>query len=342
MQLRTSLPRRAARGPAPLSNCAQRLPARRAFVRTGCVCSALNGALAELDAALLRGAESEAVALTRSLRDRGVLRGFGSGKLAPKREYSLVDLRLHNIRAEMFLSPRDSTLETIRTQALLALALGGTAFAYAHPLDTAQLLFGGLAVAAASAVDAIGFGGALEALALDSLGRAASSSYRGRVLRHEAGHLLVAYLLGVVPTGYTLSAAAALREGRPATQAGCRFADAEFTEEVARGSLSSASLDAFACVALAGVCAEYEAFAQAEGGLGDVRSLDSLLSALGFTQKKADSVVRFAVLSVVLLLRREVRAHDALAAAMEEGRSVADCLSVVEANLSGAVEEQTV
>ena len=101
-----------------------------------------------------------------------------------------------------------------------------------------------------------------------------------------------------------------------------------------RGSLSSASLDAFACVALAGVCAEYIDYGASEGGLNDVQALDALLSALNFSQKKADSEVRFAVLSVVLLLRREARAHDALAAAMEAGSSVGTCLATVEANLT--------
>ena len=105
-------------------------------------------------------------------------------------------------------------------------------------------------------------------------------------------------------------------------------------EEVQRGSLSSATLDAYACVALAGVSAEFIEFGQSEGGLNDVRALDALLSALNFSQKKADSEVRFAVLSVVLLLRREAGAHDALAAAMEAGSSVATCLAVVEANLA--------
>lgn len=300
------------------------------------------GALEELDAALRRGAEAEAVTLARQLQDAGTLASFGSGRLAPKRDYSLADLRLHGIKAEKFLSPRDTTLETVRAQALLALALGGAALAVAHPLGTEELLDGGLCVAAAASVDAVGFGGAGEALALDTLGRSVSAAYRTRVVRHEAGHLLVAYVLGVLPLGYSLSAAAALREGVSATQAGCRFADNDFKEEVQRGSLSSASLDAFACIALAGVCAEYIDYGQSEGGLNDVRALDALLSALNFSQKKADSEVRFAVLSVVLLLRREARAHDALAAAMEAGRSVMDCILLLESSLlakEGAREE---
>ena len=44
-----------------------------------------------------------------------------------------------------------------------------------------------------------------EALAVDTLGRLLLPSYRSRVALHEAGHLLVAYLVGVLPRAYTLS-----------------------------------------------------------------------------------------------------------------------------------------
>jgi len=44
-----------------------------------------------------------------------------------------------------------------------------------------------------------------EALVVDSLGRLLLPSYRKRVALHEAGHLLVAYLVGVLPRTYTLS-----------------------------------------------------------------------------------------------------------------------------------------
>ena len=43
-----------------------------------------------------------------------------------------------------------------------------------------------------------------------------SPDYRNRIVHHEAGHFLVAHLLGVPITGYTLTAMEALREGRAA------------------------------------------------------------------------------------------------------------------------------
>ncbi len=53
-------------------------------------------------------------------------------------------------------------------------------------------------------------------------------------------------------------------------------------------------------------------------------------------QAKADSQVRWAVLNVVTLLRRHEPVHDALAAAMQRGASVGECIAVIERELAGA------
>lgn len=51
---------------------------------------------------------------------------------------------------------------------------------------------------------------------------------------------------------------------------------------------------------------------------------------MGFTQKKADAQVRWAVLNTVLILRRHEKARAVLASAMSEGRSVGSCLDIIE------------
>lgn len=68
-----------------------------------------------------------------------------------------------------------------------------------------------------------------------------------------------------------------------------------------------------------------------------VLQLDGLLKGLGFTQKKADSQIRWAVLNTVTLLRRHKDAHGKLVAAMAAGRSVGECIDVVEKNLGSDV-----
>lgn len=59
--------------------------------------------------------------------------------------------------------------------------------------------------ASLAVADQVGTGGGVEALLLDSAARRLSSSYAARVATHEAGHFLVAYLLGLLPRSYTLS-----------------------------------------------------------------------------------------------------------------------------------------
>ncbi len=54
-------------------------------------------------------------------------------------------------------------------------------------------------------------GGGFEALAMDAAGRVLSRSYAQRVAAHEAGHFLLAYLVGLLPKSYTLSSLDALR-----------------------------------------------------------------------------------------------------------------------------------
>ncbi len=51
-------------------------------------------------------------------------------------------------------------------------------------------------------------------------------------------------------------------------------------------------------------------------------------------QAKADAEVRWAVLNVVSLLRSHEAAHDALAAAMQRGASVGECIAVIERELA--------
>ena len=71
------------------------------------------------------------------------------------------------------------------------------------------------------------------------------------------------------------------RYGRFNIQAGTQFCDKSFAEEIAKGQISSISLDKYTCIALAGVSAEYLKYGRAEGSLGDVQQLDALLRAIG-------------------------------------------------------------
>jgi len=302
-------------------------------------------------------AEDAAVALVAS--NPAAFPAFGRARMLPKRDYSIDELRLNKIEPEKLLSPKDTSLIAVRNGAQLAALAGLIALAAAARWDPSQLLLFLAALTFLFGVDAVAFGGAAEALAVDSLGRwFLPERYARRVALHEAAHFLVAYLCGLLPRGYVLSSWGAVVEAASsaqgggkgdnekstrkgnvnvlaaaaaaAQQAGTTFCDGAFQREVRGGKISGSSLDRYTAAALAGVVAEYLSFGQAEGGVGDVAQLDALFRALGFTQKKAGAQVRWAVLSDAALLRRHAKAHLALADAMQKGLSVGQCVRALE------------
>ncbi|KAK3233490.1 hypothetical protein CYMTET_56213 [Cymbomonas tetramitiformis] len=281
-------------------------------------------------------AEKRAVDALNLLKSEGHFPAFGGARQIPKAEYSLADLRLNKIEPLQLLSPTDSTLTGVRQTltTVSAIATVGAAFAFNLGAgDFFRALFG---LVTFKTVDQVLNAGGAEALLLDSCGRAISPEYRERVANHEAGHFLCAYLLGILPKGYTLSSWEALQKyGALNVQAGCLFCDEAMQMEVATGKIASRSVDRFSCVALAGVAVEYLKFEQAEGGLSDVQQLDSFMQGLGFTQKKADGQVRWAVLNTISLLREFDAAHTQLVAAMSKGASVGECLVTIEESIAG-------
>ena len=286
---------------------------------------------ARLETLLAADDQLAAVALAKASPS---LRAFGNGRGVPKRSYTLEELRLNKIDTREFLAPEDNTLDDVRNKLQIA-ALGGAGAAYAtNAMPTMTLVGNMIGLAFLLTADQVANGGGFEALIVDSAARVLSPTYAKRVALHEAGHFLVAYLAGFLPKSYTLSSFEAFMSTRRLNvQAGTTFCDAAFQEEIASGRLKSSSLDVYACVALAGVATEWLRFGRAEGGLADIMQLDNLMRGLGFTQKKADDQVRFAVLNTVTLLRTHSAVQDRLSRAMMEGQSVSQCIKVIESSI---------
>ncbi|MQL82405.1 hypothetical protein Taro_014888 [Colocasia esculenta] len=295
-------------------------------------------ALEQVDEELRRGNERGALSLVRDLQGKpGGLRCFGSARQVPQRLYTLDELKLNGIDTSSFLSPVDATLGSIERNLQIAALLGGVSAWSAFDFTQLQVLFFSVGLLFLWSWDLVSFNGGVKNLVLDTIGHTLSQKYHNRVVQHEAGHFLIAYLLGVLPRGYTLTSLEALRkEGSLNVQAGTTFVDYEFLEEVDSGRLSAMTLNRFSCIALAGVATEYLLFGYAEGGLADIDKLDGLLKGLGFTQKKADSQVRWAVLNTILILRRHDGARSMLADAMSSGKSVGACIDTIEKAIEGS------
>ncbi|CAL9185800.1 unnamed protein product [Musa hybrid cultivar] len=294
--------------------------------------------LERVDEELKKGNERGALSLINETHGKpGGLRCFGTARQVPQRLYSLDELKLNGIDTSSFLSPIDVTLGSIERNLQLAAVLGGVSAWFALGFSPAQILYFSLGLLFLWSLDLIYFNGGVRNLVLDTIGHKVSQKYHQRVIQHEAGHFLIAYLLGVLPKGYTLSSLEALIKERSLNvQAGTAFVDFEFIEEINTGKVSAKMLNRFSCIALAGVATEYLLFGHSEGGLADIDKLDTLLKSLGFTQKKADSQVRWAVLNTILLLRRHEKARSLLAEAMSLGKSVGSCIDVIENSIEAA------
>ncbi|KAK1423688.1 hypothetical protein QVD17_18996 [Tagetes erecta] len=291
--------------------------------------------LEQVDKELSKGDDRAALSLVKDLQSKpGGLRAFGAAQQVPQRLYTLNELKLNGIETASLLSPKDNTLGAIERNILIAALLGFISAWVAFDFGPEELLYISLGVFFIWTLDSVAFAGGFSSLVLDTIGHNVSQKYHNRVIQHEAGHFLIAYLLGILPKGYTLSSLEAFqREGSLNVQAGTVFVDFEFTEQISAGRVTATMLNKFSCIALAGVATEYLLYGYAEGGLADVNTLDGLLSSLGFTQKKADSQVRWAVLNTILILRRHEQARTLLAKAMSEGKSVGSCIDVIEKNI---------
>ncbi|XP_023916345.2 uncharacterized protein LOC112027934 isoform X1 [Quercus suber] len=288
--------------------------------------------LEQVDKELAKGDDKAALSLVKHSQGKpGGLQCFGAARQVPQRLYTLDELKLNQIETSSLLSPVDATLGSIERNLQLAAVLGGLASWNVLRLSSQQILYLSLGLLFLWTLDLVSFNGGVGSLVIDTIGHTFSQKYHNRVIQHEAGHFLIAYLVGILPKGYTLSSLEALKkEGSLNVQAGTAFVDFEFLEEVNTGKVSATTLNRFSCIALAGVATEYLLYGVAEGGLADINKLDMLLQSLGFTQKKADSQVRWSVLNTVLLLRRHKLARAKLAEAMSMGKSVGACLGIIE------------
>nr|XP_043607640.1 uncharacterized protein LOC122579522 [Erigeron canadensis] len=295
-----------------------------------------KGLLEQVDKELSKGDDRAALSLVKQdlQSNLGGLKCFGTAQQVPQRLYTLSELKLNGIEASSLLSPKDNTLGAIERNLLIAALLGIVSAWNVFDFGPEELLYISLPVFFLWTLDLVAFAGGLSNLFLDTIGHNISQKYHNRVIQHEAGHFLIAYLLGILPKAYSLSSLEAFqREGSLNVQAGTVFVDFEFTEQISAGRVTATMLNKFSCIALAGVATEYLLYGYAEGGLSDVNTLDGLLKSLGFTQKKADSQVRWALLNTIQILRRHERARAHLAKAMSEGKSVGCCIDVIEKNI---------
>ncbi|BAY94563.1 MULTISPECIES: hypothetical protein [unclassified Tolypothrix] len=156
-----------------------------------------------------------------------------------------------------------------------------------------------------------------------------NSEHRDRILHHEAGHFLVAHLLGIPISAYTLSAWEAWKQGQ-AGQGGVTFNDAELVSQLEAGKISAHILDRYCTVWMAGMAAETLVFQNAQGGADDRTKLVGVLANIGFAAANAQQKQRFHTLQAKTLLEENWSSYKALVDAMAQKASIADCQIAIE------------
>lgn len=177
-------------------------------------------------------------------------------------------------------------------------------------------------------LDNFGFGGKGGNLLLDTLA-SFSPQHRDRIIRHEAGHFLVAHLMGIPVTGYTLSAWEALKQKQPGL-GGVSFDDQELASQLAKGSISAQMLDRYCTVWMAGGVAEDLVYSNTEGGADDLQKIKTVLTPLGFSATAQEQKQRFAALQARTLLQNNWSAYEALVNTMKQRADVAECCQAIE------------
>jgi hypothetical protein len=179
----------------------------------------------------------------------------------------------------------------------------------------------------AATLDTWSFNGQGSNLLLDWLARW-SPQHRQRVIRHEAGHFLVAHLLGIPVTGYTLTAWEAFRLGQPGF-GGVQFDTQELETELAQGQLSGHLLDRYCTIWMAGIAAEAIAYPTVEGGLDDRQKLRRVLTELQLSPQAAQVKERLALLRAKDLLTQHEEGLAALEHALTTRLSVSECKAIL-------------
>ena len=195
-------------------------------------------------------------------------------------------------------------------------------------LSPAVVAIATITVLGLATLDSFTWQGQGATLLLDSLANL-DPKHRDRVLRHEAGHFLVAYLLAIPVTGYALSAWEAYKQGR-AAYGGVAFDDLELAAQIQKGILSGQMLNRYGTVWMAGGVAEDLVYGNVEGGAEDREKLRTVLAQIGRSPAAYPQQERAFALQARTLLQAHWSAYEALVAAMERGDDVASCYNIIE------------
>ncbi|XAR56917.1 hypothetical protein NMG60_11037568 [Bertholletia excelsa] len=263
------------------------------------------------------------------LKDRGFLPNFGKCRnivLEGPREVTPHVLKASTGLEVNKLSPKKWGVSGNSSFLLIAL-LGGISFLLNQGVDIRPNI---AAILGLAMMDSILLGGTC-------LAQISSywPPYRRRILVHEAGHLLTAYLMGCPIRGVILDPIVALQMGIQG-QAGTQFWDENLQNELAEGQLSGMAFDRYCMVLFGGIAAEALVYGEAEGGENDENLFRSICVLLEppLSVAQMSNQARWSVLQSYNLLKWHKRAHQAAVKALESGGSLSVIIRRIEEAMS--------
>lgn len=165
--------------------------------------------------------------------------------------------------------------------------------------------------------------------------------YKEKIIYHEAGHYLIAYLLGVPVRGCVTSAMEARKNPDIKGSAGTIFFDTKLADELDAQRVTRSSIDRLSVVIMAGIAAEALKYDRSEGGISDERSLTGFLTSVQppWSINRIQGQARWAVSQAILLLREHQDSYDALVEVLKKGNAagVGDAVLAIEAALPASL-----
>ncbi|XP_075643562.1 uncharacterized protein LOC142614811 [Castanea sativa] len=265
------------------------------------------------------------------LKDRGFLSNFGKCRnivLEGPRNVTPTVLKSSTGLEVTKLSPKKWGVSGSSSAVLIAF-LGGVSFLLSKGIDVRPNL---AAILGLAFMDSVFLGGCC---------LAQISSYwppnRRRILVHEAGHLLTAYLMGCPIRGVILDPIVAMQMGIQG-QAGTQFWDEKMANDLANGRLDGTAFDRYCMVLFAGIAAEALVYGEAEGGENDENLFMSICILLQppLSVAEMSNQARWSVLQSYNLLKWHKHAHRAAVKALESGGSLSVVIRSIEEAMSSS------
>jgi len=212
-----------------------------------------------------------------SLRKRNILRGFGAVPVTPDalplrtKEVDVTELEKAIALPMSALTPKGSSVPWTA----IGLGFCGIEFALAQQLGYDPMR----SVVPLTALAVVTDRALLSGAVFESVTRFLFPKYKQKVIQHEAGHFLLAYLLGCPIQGFFLSAWDASAAGIRG-QAGTVFFDNDLSSQLKANKVTRTAIDRYTIVLMAGIAAEALTYEQAEGGASDESALVNFLVGL--------------------------------------------------------------